>query len=173
MSDERPNIIITERWMPIAGYEGSYTVSDCGRVHSRKTQRYLKLTDFSHGYLFVGLYKDGVCTKRQVHKLVLETFVGPRPEGFDACHNDGNKSNNSLLNLRWDTRAGNHADKKTHGTSQVGERHGRAKLTNLQVLQIRKLLAEGATLNVVSQMFGVCLSTISHIRTGRQWGAIK
>ena len=36
-----------------------------------------------------------------VHTLVLETFVGPRPDGHDADHIDGDRLNNRLENLRW------------------------------------------------------------------------
>lgn len=36
-----------------------------------------------------------------VHNLVLETFVGPKPEGYDADHIDSTKTNNRLDNLRY------------------------------------------------------------------------
>lgn len=36
-----------------------------------------------------------------VHSLVLETFVGPKPEGYDADHIDSTKTNNRLDNLRY------------------------------------------------------------------------
>lgn len=38
-----------------------------------------------------------------VHRLVLETFVGECPEGFECDHIDRNRSNNMLENLRWIT----------------------------------------------------------------------
>ena len=37
---------------------------------------------------------------RKVHALVLETFVGPRPAGHDACHNDGDRSNAKVTGAR-------------------------------------------------------------------------
>ena len=40
---------------------------------------------------------------RLVHRLVLETFVGAAPAGMEGCHNDGNRFNKRLENLRWDT----------------------------------------------------------------------
>ena len=48
---------------------------------------------------------------RYVHRLVLLAFVGPCPEGKEACHNDGNQRNNRLDNLRWDTPKANAADR--------------------------------------------------------------
>lgn len=62
-------------------------------------------------------------TKRRVHLLVLETFVGPRPHGMFGCHNDGDKDNNRLENLRWDTASNNSYDTVRHG------RHHQTKKT--------------------------------------------
>ena len=51
-----------------------------------------------------------------MHRLVLGAFAGPPPEGMEGCHEDNDKTNNRLDNLRWDTRPGNHSDKARHGT---------------------------------------------------------
>lgn len=53
---------------------------------------------------------------RCVHCVVLETFIGPRPDGFHACHNNGVRNDARLCNLRWDTPVNNMADKVKHGT---------------------------------------------------------
>lgn len=64
----------------------------------------------------VGL-KDGTTSRKAlVHVLVLEAFVGPRPEGMACCHNDGDGQNNTLANLRWDTYSSNNHDLVRHGT---------------------------------------------------------
>jgi hypothetical protein len=68
------------------------------------------------GYLRVTLCRPATKKAVLVHHLVLIAFVGPRPEGFDGCHNDGNPANNCLDNLRWDTPSGNMRDKRKHGT---------------------------------------------------------
>lgn len=61
----------------------------------------------------VTLCKEGkVYGPRAVHLYVLETFVGPRPEGMQACHGDGDPANNRLSNLRWDTCSNNNLDKR-------------------------------------------------------------
>jgi hypothetical protein len=51
-----------------------------------------------------------------VHQLVLEAFVGPRPRGMESCHNNGNQTDNRLVNLRWDTKSENNLDRVRHGT---------------------------------------------------------
>ena len=78
-----------------------------------------------------------------VHRLVLEAFVGPCPDGMESCHNDGNRSNNHVSNLRWDTRKGNFADCVKHGTRNYGENNGVSKLTDDLVRRIREEYATG------------------------------
>jgi hypothetical protein len=52
------------------------------------------------GHQVVNLHRDGQKVPRYVHHLVLEAFVGPRPEGLVCCHWDGDPGNNRLENLR-------------------------------------------------------------------------
>ncbi len=98
------------------------------------------------GQLIVQLYGQSKTNYRKirlVHHLVLEAFVGPCPEGMECCHEDGDPTNNRLANLRWDTKKANEADKRRHGTSCVGERNGRVRITASDVIEIRKLRNEG------------------------------
>ncbi len=55
------------------------------------------------GYPTVNLSRSGTKAARRIHRLVLEAFVGPCPEGMVACHNDGSRTNNDLANLRFDS----------------------------------------------------------------------
>lgn len=59
---------------------------------------------------------------RLVHQLVLEAFVGPRPEGMEGCHNNGDCTDNRLENLRWDTSSNNKLDMLIHGTHPNGSK---------------------------------------------------
>lgn len=61
---------------------------------------------------------------RYVHQLVLEAFVGPRPEGMEACHWNDVCTDNRLENLRWDTTSANRHDQVRNG------RHAYAKRTH-------------------------------------------
>jgi hypothetical protein len=120
--------ISTERWRPIPCYEGFYEVSDRGLIRSverfvrsghghqrRVSARILKQAQ-DRGYMLVALCRDGHQKTKRVHHAVLETFVGPRPDGMEGCHNDGDASNNRLVNLRWDTSSANTFDAIRHGT---------------------------------------------------------
>ena len=125
MSETSP----VERWLPIPGHQG-YEASDLGRIRSvdrviqhrnGHSQRYRgtilrpSLAGSNDGRLAV---KVAGQRNRYVHQLVLETFVGPRPQGpnIDGCHNDGDPLNNNLTNLRWDSTSENMYDKVRHGT---------------------------------------------------------
>ncbi len=112
-----------ERWLPIAKRRG-YEVSDRGNVRSwllagsrgvRLASRPRLLSQFvaGAGYYYVDL---GRTWSGVVHRLVLEAFVGPCPDGMECRHLDGNQTNNWLDNLAWGTKQENEADKIRHGT---------------------------------------------------------
>lgn len=109
----------------------------------------------------------------RVSRLVLETFVGPPPDGHNAAHNNGNPRDNRLENLRWDTQKGNIADKKRHGTHQIGERHGCHILKEPQVREIRRLRERGMIYREIAPMFGVSLPTIQAVCARRLWGWLE
>jgi hypothetical protein len=68
----------------------------------------------------------GVKGQQLVHRVVLETFVGSCPDGMECCHLDDVKTNNKLVNLRWDTHDANVVDKVRNG--RCNNRHNyRAK----------------------------------------------
>nr|WP_232111245.1 HNH endonuclease signature motif containing protein [Nocardia wallacei] len=62
-----------------------------------------------------GLKLGTVRKLRTAHSLVAEAFIGPRPEGLQVCHNDGDPTNNMLANLRYDTPSENQTDIVRHG----------------------------------------------------------
>jgi hypothetical protein len=172
MADE-----IVERWLPIPGYEGLYSVSDLGRVRSEPRYvrhysggpkwhpgRILKPVKNVGGYGYVALNINGVKDRRSVQDLVLTAFVGPRPEAHDACHNDGRRTNNALTNLRWDTRSGNMADRDSHGTRPYGRRLC-DKLTRQEVDLIR---GDTRMQVVIAREYGIDQSMVSHIKRGKR-----
>ena len=119
-----------ERWRPIPGYEGTYEVSDLGRVRSvdrwvsranggQYRRRGKVLAAHPHpraGYPLVKLKINNAVHSATTHALVMLAFVGPRPEGLEVCHNNGDPTDNRPANLRYDTRSENRRDSVRHGT---------------------------------------------------------
>lgn len=109
-----------EMWRAVndPAFSDNYEVSSLGRVRNSKTGRVLTpsvIRDTSRPtrtvrYLGVSLHANGVSKCKKIHTLVLEAFVGKRPEGMMCCHGDCDSFNNSLANLRWDTREANRRD---------------------------------------------------------------
>lgn len=164
-----------ERWRPVKDFEGFYEVSDLGRVRRvvpNKPPRILKQHVGERGRRSVCLSKGAVVVRRKVHTMVLEAFVGPRPDGCEGCHFNGNAAENNVANLRWDTRVGNMADAKRHGTLARGERHGRSKLWEQDVRAIRERAASGEKARVIASAFGVSESAVSLIKLGRKWAHV-
>lgn len=157
-----------ETWKPVVGYEGLYEVSDLGRVRSLRSNKILSARPNKHsGYVAHHLSRAGTIKAFYTHSLVLETFVAPRPnEEYQACHNNGNRSDNRVGNLRWGTRAENYEDARRHGTNSKGVRHGGAKLTEQAVSAIR---ADQRLHREIASAYGISRSRVSAIKSRKDW----
>lgn len=120
------------------------------------------------GYGAIGVHGR----KREVHRLACIAANGepPTPK-HQAAHNCGNGHLGCCnpKHLRWDTIKGNFADKKKHGTYTRGEDHPVAKLTQVEVLEIRSL-AETMSQSEIAAKFGVANSTVGAIISRENWG---
>jgi len=107
--------MIPEMFRSVVGFP-LYEVSNYGnfrtwKPHQKQTKKKrdfpkrLKMKKSGNGYYHYCFQQDGKTRMKRVHILVLETFVGNRPEGYQGCHNDGNPANNHIDNLRWDVYA--------------------------------------------------------------------
>lgn len=126
-----------EVWRDVVGYEGFYQVSNLGRVRSLDRVvvyrsgskrivrgRILKQT-FSTSYYKVSLCKNGAIVKRNVHRLIAETFLEP-VEGKDYVdHINADTRDNRVENLRWVTMAENnqHIHDLGHFNVESARRH--------------------------------------------------
>ncbi len=90
-----------------------YVVDKSGNIYSRNSGKILK-PYIKKGYPTVGLYRNNIKYNRKIHRLMLETFRGKCPDGMESCHNNGNKLDNKLTNLRWDTHKNNCSDRKIY-----------------------------------------------------------
>lgn len=174
-----------EKWLPVVGYEGSYEVSDAGRVrsldrierHTKRIPRHVTVVRRLKGRLLrPGMKGDGhvtVCLGRksgslQVHFLVLTAFVGPCPDGMECLHGNGIPDDNRLTNLSWGTRTQNLLDAVEHGDKLVGERQWNSKLKNSDIPTIRSLLGS-VSYSELGRRYGVNEATIRQIKDGKAW----
>ncbi len=168
--------MMTEEWRVTDSYP-SYAVSSLGRVkrvtetRKSKTARILKPVMRSEGnYLVVTLMKGEARFNVSVHVLVARAFFGERPVGMEINHKDGNKLNNVAANLEYVTKSENalHAFRLGLRRSVCGERQGQSKLTEEQVLEIRKLYNSTSNRRL-AKIYSVSETTIRHIGDGKAW----
>lgn len=157
---------MTERWAKITGT--NYSISTLAQVRNDRTGRILKHLPNPGGYSMVALKYNGKIKRCYVHILVAEAFRGPRPSPrHEAAHCDGIRSHCELTNITWKTKEENWADRLIHGTHTRGEKNGRAKITEADVREIRRLRALGWLTRELRQKFGV--GNISAIVKGKSW----
>lgn len=169
MSKER----LEEIWKRINGYE-EYEISNLGRVKSFKRDRKGKIMKpkFSGEYLAVTLCADGQQERKTIHRLVAEHFI-PNPSGLPwVNHKDGNKLNNKVTNLEWVTPSenNNHAYEIGLKKGVKGEKHGRSKLNEIDVITIYHLAkSEVIPIKKIANKFGVTFQTVSDIKLEKRW----
>lgn len=154
------------------GDDGSvWTCRRRGRMPSYKNcWSRIYLNKITSGQLVAFFWKKEKRFQKAVHTLVLEAFVGPRPEGMEACHfPDRNPANNSLKNLRWGTHQENMQHRDLHGTTARGSRAGRAKLTEPRVRLIRSLYEIGVMQKDIASRFRVSKTVIGAICRRELW----
>ena len=89
----------------IEGFE-NYAITDTGKVYSFLTNKWLKFS-ISKGYKRIELQKDGKRHNKRINRLVAQTFI-PNPLNLPLVeHEDDDKSNNNLSNLKWSTQKDN------------------------------------------------------------------
>jgi len=164
-----------EIWKEVVGFPG-YEVSNLGNIRSylylrnrriAQTPRPVKAGLDTDGYKQLSLSRDGIQYVRKVHRLVLDAFVGEKPNDQMVCaHGNGVRTDNRLENLRWATCLENHNDRRSHGSDFAGTRNPACKLKPEDVIAIRK---DTRPLNQIAKDYGVHWGHIGHIKRGRVW----
>lgn len=163
-----------EIWKDIPDYEGVYQVSNLGRIKSLdryvkrgksgffKEGQIQKLQNNGNGYLYKQLKHEGKHRNFYIHRLVLMVFIGERPDGMVICHKDGDTTNNNLNNLRYDTPLENNIDQFRHGIEK-------GKLSNDDVLKVRKMYKDGYKTKEISEFFNVGKWVVQRINSGENY----
>lgn len=169
---------MSEIWRPVPGYEGLYEVSNQGRV--RSFHKSIKNPEIPRilapgnvrGYRQIVLRKDGKNASGLVHRLVAMAFIGPPPTpDHQINHKDFDKSNNVPENLEWVTSAENVIYSKDVIPRNRGEAN-HSKLTEKQVIDLRKRRLMGETYPSLSARFKVSENTCWMIVHYRKWAHV-
>lgn len=164
-----------EIWKDIPEYEHTYQVSNLGRVrrlsgsYKCHKDRILKPGIKNTGYKIVSLWKNNKQRMHRVCKLVLETFIGPCPDGMECRHLDGNSGNDILTNLKYGTKQENINDKFLHGTTIKGSMVWNSKLKETDIPKIKDLIRLGFSDSEIGKIFNVNYATIYDIRKNKTW----
>lgn len=171
----------------IPGFEGSYYATTDGKIFSYDKQWMCGTTGKSlvtrkgrqhkphksrGGYLRINFRKNKKIKHYLAHVIIAKTFI-PNPENKpEVNHLDGDKNNIAYTNLAWATKSENmqHAFDTGIKKSMKGERHGRSKLTEAQVLEILRSCEPQTKL---SKMYGVSDGMISLIKNNINWKHLK
>lgn len=175
-----------EIWKNVIGYEDCYMVSNLGNVKSLTRQiksairnnnkitrdgRLLTIKNAKTGYKFIMLYKNGTQKIGLIHRLVATAFLLNSSEKKAVNHLDGDKANNRLENLEWCTYKENKKHAKENGLVARGEKSGGSKLTEQNVIDIRKykgMLSGRKT----ALIFNISSTNIFDIWSGKIWSHI-
>lgn len=95
-----------EKWLDIPEWEELYSISNTGKVYSKRFNKMVKIKTCDNGYLSVDLFsrKGGIVRRKEayIHRLVAIMFVEGRSEKANVVdHKDNDKTNNNADNLQW------------------------------------------------------------------------
>lgn len=177
-----------EIWKDIPGYEGSYQVSDRGRVKSLKrvflkrnnipclvNEKILSPSYGGNGYPSVNLWRNKTYKTFLIHRLKAICFI-PNPNNLtELNHKNGIKTDFSTANLEWCTHKENmmHAVREgliKHKTGNFGKLHQNSK----PVLKYSKdglLIGEYDSISCASRDSGIAGPDISRVCLGKSKSA--
>lgn len=148
-----------------------YELTSDGRLYSEVggPRRELHGWITSQGYRCFSLRIEGRKREITAHRLVADTFIEPLMPSMYVCHNNGDRLDNRVENLRYDTPRGNAADRWLHGTEPHGLSVRNTRLRPDQVESIHARLRNGETRKALAAEFGVTYSCIRGIDEEVTW----
>lgn len=156
-----------EIWKPVVGFEGRYEVSSLGRVKAlsrtitykdgrigKLNERLIRGSIMNNGYIAVSFDSK---VRKSVHQVVAEAFLGKTEYKMTVNHKDGNKLNNNLENLEWNTYKQNNDHARATGLNkQHGVNCNLAKHSDQFIDAVRNVYAKyNPSYEELGKMFGL------------------
>lgn len=123
---------------------------------------------YSNGYGAMPLGR--ISENMPAHRFSYQRYKGEIPPGIFVCHKCDTKTCVNPDHLFLGTHTQNMRDMRKKGRAPIGERHGGAKLTEGQVLLIRK---DPRALIPIAAEYGVSEASIHNIKHFKTWAHIK
>jgi len=156
----------------VDGFE-DYAICENGTLWSRRGKKYwcqVLGSQKNTGHVRVAIYNGSGRTNTYLHRIVLEAFVGPCPDGMEACHSpDYTPTNNQLSNLRWGTPKENGNDAVLHGRTVRGSSVCGSKLTPEQAEEVYQMGIKGVSQRKIALLFKISQPAVKEILRGRNW----
>jgi hypothetical protein len=109
-------------------------------------------------------------TVQDAHKTAWELTHGPVPEGLEVCHECDNPPCCNPRHLFLGTHDQNMKDMVEKGRQAVGEQHGRSKLTEALVLQMRSDHADkGVAIKQLARTYNIPRPTVKDAIKRKTW----
>ncbi len=112
---------------------------------------------------------------KYIHRIIAEAFLGDYSEDLQVNHINGIKTDNRVENLEMVTNAENMRHALAMGlVNNRGSKNGMSKLSDEQVLEIKKLLIKDKyTQTYIASLYGIHQSVISDIKHGKLWSSVN
>jgi hypothetical protein len=170
-----------EQWKPLVisnvHENESYAISNYGRIKSFKCHpqgKIIKNPNLKGYEALVIKLKSSKSTTKYIHKLVAEHFI-PKENELQkyVIHNDFDKLNNHISNLRWVTRQTMFAHQKINPNYKRGA-ISNAKLTEKDVKRLKLKLLKGLNKpSIIAKEFGITHTQLNRIRRGENWAHVR
>jgi hypothetical protein len=165
-----------ENWKKIQGFE-DYAISDKGNIKRETTTKgypegtLLKPKLQKNGYLSKALHSNKKNYTKLIHRLVAEAFIPNPLNKLTVNHINGKKTDNRVENLEWNTYSENQLHAYDNGLCRgpIGEKQGRSKLKEYQVLEIVELSKIGLTQNEIKRKYDISQGLVSKIINKKTW----
>lgn len=164
------------KWAVIPDFP-DFAISECGDVVKISANRRLRGSLDYDGYITYKITNsNGEKQHISAHRLVAFGFLTkPNSLRSQVAHINGSRLCSSYKNLRWSTSLENHEDRTDHGTGPKGQSNPKAKLSDADVIEIRRLhlaIRMGdikMKVGDIAKSYGLNIATVSNIAHRKSW----
>jgi hypothetical protein len=118
------------------------------------------------GYAKIKTPINGIVKNLRVTKIMYEQYIGPVPDGLFLLHKCDTPSCVNPYHMFTGKHKENNHDCIKKKRNNIGQKNGQAKLTNEQIINIRK---DVRPQRIIAKDYGVSHQNISRIKGFKQW----